>query len=141
MISTATTSSNTTPIVTSNTTSLTTLTRDTLSSHQSCLLKTAVPTVTSGRIEARANILFDEGSQCTFITKELADILSLQPQHQEDICLSAFGSTHPLNKKCSYQHQDHIRSTTSHLSTCSIYNCYSLMKHSRVECHSTTTSS
>ena len=58
----------------------------------------------SGHIKARANILFDEGSQCTFLTQELADTLSLQPQHQEDICLSAFGSTHPLNKRMKVAH-------------------------------------
>ena len=102
-ISTATTNSNTTPTVTSNTTSLTTLTSDT-PSHQSCLLKIAVATVTSGHIEAKANILFDEGSQRTFLTQEMADTLSLQPQHQENICLSAFGSTHPLNKKMKVAH-------------------------------------
>ena len=61
-ISTPTTSSTTNTAVTSNTTSLTMLSSEAPSSHQSYLLKTAVATVTSGHIEARANILFDEGS-------------------------------------------------------------------------------
>ena len=91
---------NTTTNSTSDTTSLTTLTSDSLlSSRQSYLLKTAVATVMSVDRETEANILFDEGSQCSFLTQDLADALSLTPHHQEDICLSAFGSTHPLNKR------------------------------------------
>ena len=113
-ISTPTTSSNTSTTITSNTTSLTTLSSEAPSSHQSYLLKTAVATVTSGHIEARANILFDEGSQRSFLTQELADALSLQPEHQEDICLSAFGSTHPLNKRMKVA-RIHIKTTSGAL--------------------------
>jgi len=57
---------------------------------------TAVATVTSLQTEDEVNILFDEGS---FLTQELADALSLQPLHKEDIHLSSFGSKTPLNKR------------------------------------------
>jgi len=55
--------------------SLTTLTSDPplLSSHQSCLFKMAVVTITSVDMEAKAHILFNEGSQHSFLTQELAD--------------------------------------------------------------------
>ena len=73
---------NTTTNSTSDTTSLTILTSDSPpSSHQSYLLKTAVATVMSVDREAEANILFDEGSQCSFLTQDLADALSLTPHH------------------------------------------------------------
>lgn len=64
-----------------------------------CLLRTAIATITTTDSEAEANILFDERSQGSFLTKDLADVLSLQPYKKEDICLSSFGTKHPLNKK------------------------------------------
>ena len=48
--------------------------------------------MSSNHVEAKTNILFDEGSQCSFITRELADTLSLQPARQEDICITSFGA-------------------------------------------------
>jgi len=86
---------------TANTTSLTTVTTHPRKgpTNHTCLLKTAVATVTSLQTEAEGNILFDEGSQRSFLTQELADALSLQPHHKEDIHLSSFGSKTPLNKK------------------------------------------
>ena len=85
----------------SNTTSLTTLTsnKTVTAKNTTCLLKTAVATIKSSESEAEANILFDEGSQKSFLSQELADTLSLQSHNQENICLSSFGSTHPLTKK------------------------------------------
>ena len=87
---------------TPNTTILTTLTTDsspTPFNNTMCLLKTAVATVTSLNSETEVNILFDEGSQRSFLTQDMADVLSLKPHHKEDISLSSFGSKHSLNKK------------------------------------------
>ena len=44
-----------------------------------CLLKTAIATFTHGRKNATANLLFDEGPQQSFITRNLADSLAIQP--------------------------------------------------------------
>ena len=47
-------------------------------SRNNVLLKTAVAMVTSGSNSAEANILFDEGAQRSFITRDLADKLNIQ---------------------------------------------------------------
>lgn len=85
----------------SDTASLTTFTSNmtVTAKNTTCLLKTAVATIKSSESEAEAKILFDERSQRSFLSQELADTLSLQSYHQENICLSSFGSTHPLTKK------------------------------------------
>ncbi|KAH3770191.1 hypothetical protein DPMN_171474 [Dreissena polymorpha] len=44
------------------------------------LLKTAQATVSSYFNDAEANILFDEGAQRSFITKELAEKLNIVPE-------------------------------------------------------------
>ena len=64
-----------------------------------CLLKTAVATVTHRGTQVDANILFDEGSQCSFAAQTLIDKLNLQPQQTETIQFSTFGSTNPQVKK------------------------------------------
>jgi len=63
-----------------------------------CLLKTAVATVSNGRRNTEAYILLDEGSQCSFVTSDLAKRLALQPIDQETIDISHFGSIHPSNE-------------------------------------------
>ena len=100
----------------SDTTTLTTLTTEPLTTTKTtvCLLKTAVATVTSPHSEAEANILFDEGSQRSFLTQDVADALSLKPHYYEDICLSAFGSKHPLNKRMGVA-QVHIKTCSGEL--------------------------
>jgi len=55
--------------------------------------------VSSSHTEAKTNILFDEGSQRSFLTGELADALSLQPTNQEDISISTFGANNPISQK------------------------------------------
>ena len=47
----------------------------------------------------KPTLLFDEGSQCSFITRELADTLSLQPTRQEDICITSFGAKTPMSQR------------------------------------------
>lgn len=73
------------------------------------LLKTAVSMVTSSDCTTSANILFDEGSQSSFITKTLADKLQLKPTGSESICLSGFGDT--------TRHVRHLDTATIYLQT------------------------
>ena len=73
------------------------------------LLKTAVAQVTSRIYTADANILFDEGAQRSFVTRELADKLQLQTSGTEVVQLAAFGSS---SKKVS-----HIDTATVYLLT------------------------
>ena len=47
----------------------------------------------------KANLLFDEGSQRSFITEDLASILALQPCRKEDIRISSFGAQCQLNRQ------------------------------------------
>ena len=64
-----------------------------------CLLKTAIATITHGNRSATANLLFDEGSQRSFITHDLANSLELQPYKREDINISSFGANCHLNRQ------------------------------------------
>ena len=45
----------------------------------------------------KANLLFDEGSQRSFITQDLAKALALRPFCKEDITVSTFGAQRQLN--------------------------------------------
>ena len=71
-----------------------------------CLLKTAVAIVTAGDKQTRANILFDDGAQRSFVSQKLADLLNLNPQTRENITISSFGANTPIITvtKCG-QHQ------------------------------------
>jgi len=60
-----------------------------------CLLKTAIASVTAGDRHTRANILFDDGAQRSFVTQKLATLLKLDPKNKENICISSFGATSP----------------------------------------------
>ena len=59
----------------------------------SCLLKTAIATISCAGISLEGNILFDEGAQRSFISQEMATKLNLQPSGKENISLASFGST------------------------------------------------
>ena len=52
-----------------------------------------VAEVHAGTHYCRANILFDEGAQKSFISQKLADSLNLQSCEQQNICLTSFGET------------------------------------------------
>ena len=54
-------------------------------------MKTAVAEVRAGSHRCRAQILFDEGAQRSFMTQQLARDLNIQPYKCERICVSAFG--------------------------------------------------
>ena len=60
-------------------------------SHPNVLLKTAVAPVSFRALTTDANILFDEGAQRSFISRNLANKLELKPTGTETISLSGFG--------------------------------------------------
>ena len=93
------------------TSSTTTLHAMHLTSEPICLLKTAVATVANKSTQVDANILFNEGSQCSFATQTLIDKLQLQPHQTEMIQLSAFGSTNPQVKKLNVTNLQLITNT------------------------------
>jgi len=55
--------------------------------HSACLSKTAIAAILAGPTSTEGNILFDEGTQHSFITQDLADRLCLQYTHTECISL------------------------------------------------------
>ena len=63
-----------------------------LHSNTTYLLKTAVAPVIAGHIRRRANILFDEGAQRSFISAEMAARLYLQPTTTQTMALASFGA-------------------------------------------------
>ena len=66
-----------------------------------CLLKTVVAIVTAGDKQARANILFDDGAQRSFVSQKLADLLNVHPPMKENITISSFGANTPLQQSLS----------------------------------------
>ena len=66
-----------------------------------CLLKTAIATVSTGNRCTKANILFDEGAQRSFISQKLADQLQLCPHSIENINISSFGAESAISKQLS----------------------------------------
>ena len=64
---------------------------DLLPGSTACLLKTAIAEVRSGPNRCKAQILFDEGAQRSFITQQLADSLKVDSCKRQRICISAFG--------------------------------------------------
>ena len=64
-----------------------------------CLLKTAITTVRNGTNSIKANVLFDEGSQRSFIAEELANTLAVQSYRKEDITVSSFEAQCQLNRQ------------------------------------------
>ena len=67
--------------------------------HRRTLLKTAIATVEFQEKAATAHILFEEGSQRSFITEELAKKLNLAPDKTETLHLSVFGGDQTKVKK------------------------------------------
>ena len=64
-----------------------------------CLLKTAIANVSAGQTTVERHILFDEGTQCSFITQELANQLQLKPINHEQISVSSFGKQISASKR------------------------------------------
>jgi len=63
-----------------------------LANNQTCQLKTTVATISAGGTYVESNILFNEGSQCSFLAKGLADCLQVQPHDTVELSLSTFGN-------------------------------------------------
>ena len=62
-----------------------------VSSSDLCLLKTAVATVSYSGTHVDANILFDDGSQRSFVSRGLANCLQLKPHKHETLAISMSG--------------------------------------------------
>ena len=58
-----------------------------------------IATISTSNTCVEANILFDEGSQRSFITKSLADCLQLQTHGTEELAISIFGAQTSQIKK------------------------------------------
>ena len=116
------------PLTSSNVPAFTTVTRpqpSLVSAHSTCLLKTAIATVSPFSTEG--NILLDEGAQRSFISQDLADRLHLKVTHTEQISLSSFGTLFPLIG--SHYLNIHTRSEPySHLSFGGTQACSSTAK-------------
>ena len=61
-----------------------------------CFLKIAIVRASSHQI--KANILFDEGAQRSFISEALASQLKLTTQKKECVAISAFGASTTSNQ-------------------------------------------
>ena len=69
--------------------------------NSTCLLKTAIATIRTPTHQGTAHILFDEGSQHSFILQSLADEIGLQPYKTDKIFLSTFGTHSPSIHTCN----------------------------------------
>ena len=97
-----------------NTTSNASLTTLAPARNSTCKLKTVIATVVGAGSQSEANVLFDEGSQRSFLTEKLVSELALTPHKSEHISLSSFGADRPLYKQMDavlFQ----IRTTTGEL--------------------------
>ena len=63
-----------------------------------CLLKTAIATVSAGGGYTKPNILFDEGAQRSFVSQKLSTLLKLHPHNTENIRISGFGAQSPSDQ-------------------------------------------
>jgi len=97
-----------------DTAALTTFTSHHFTRNSTCLLKTAIGTIVGPDSQTDANILFDEGSQRSFLTEKLANELALQSHTFENISLSSFGADKPLHK-CMDAVLIHIKTMTGEL--------------------------
>ena len=82
-----------------DTASLTTLAPHKVPKNTTCLLKIAIATIVGTDLQMEANILFDEGSQQSFLKEKLARELALTPYKFETISLSSFGAEKPLHRQ------------------------------------------
>ena len=108
-----------------NTITLTTPTPQ-LTKSATCLLKTAIATVVGRDLQTEANVLFDEGSQRTFLTEKVASELAVESYRLENISLSSFAADKPrYNGGSSDPHQDHDKEAGTIVSSCNTHDCYS----------------
>ena len=62
-------------------------------------LKTAVAPISAEGLRIRGNILFDNGSQRSFVTEEVATQLNLKPSGSENITVAPFGAEY-MSSQC-----------------------------------------
>ena len=87
-------STQTTSTETASTTNMTVsvpATADLPPNNNTCLLKTAIAKVHAGSHYCKAQILFDEGAQRSFMTQQLAQDLNIRSCQRQRIVISAFG--------------------------------------------------
>ena len=91
------------------------------------LLKTAIAPISAEGLRIQGNILFDDGSQRSFITKEVATKLNLKPNNSEHIAVAPFGaeytSAQRLSVACVFVETKSGERYTNHRPHCSIYCC------------------
>ena len=77
-----------------------------LTTNTISLLKTAVAPISAEGLRIQGNVLFDDGSQSSFITEEVAIKLKLKPTTSEHIAVAPFGaeytSAQHLSVTCAY---------------------------------------
>eukprot|EP00794_Sanderia_malayensis_P016461 gene16461-biopygen12132 len=61
--------------------------------NQQIILKTAKAVAIANDKKSNANIFFDEGSQCSYVSAEFANQLGLNPESYELLSVSGFGGT------------------------------------------------
>ena len=107
------------------------------SQNSVCLLKTAVATIANGDNRTRANLLFDEGSQRSFITQDLADALALQPYHTEDITVSSFGAQCQLNHEVNVAVINLLTLSGQAIPNCArgTSHCHTYTEYSDLQCY------
>jgi len=81
------------PVITTASLLTSVLTSHSHNHTHTCLLKTAVVPVIAGSIKTLANILFDEGARCSFISAKLVTELCIQLTSTQGMALASFGTT------------------------------------------------
>jgi len=69
--------------------------------HTISLLKTAIAPISAEGSRIQGNILFDDGSQRSFVTEEVAVKLNLKPASNELITVALFGAEYTLSQHLS----------------------------------------
>jgi len=117
------TASNTAPPIV-ETTSLTTLARRTAIKNTTCLLKKAIATVVRTDLQMKANILFDKGSQRSFLTEKLARELAIHSWNHQSVILWCWQANTQTHGHSRYPNQNIYRRNSVTHSTCNSYYCH-----------------
>ena len=78
-----------------------TLVGSTHTSQDTILLQSALVDIAAGSRSCQARLLFDSGSQCTFISQDLANKIGAQPFKKEELLMSTFG--HDKRTKADFE--------------------------------------
>ena len=72
--------------------------------HTISLLKTAIAAISAEGSRIQGNILFDDGSQRSFVTEEVAVKLNLKPASTELVTVAPFGAEYTSSQRLSVAH-------------------------------------